>query len=45
MYSKELVASLNADIRAYFLHIKEIEPDYHMTFDGVSRVVVLDRYA
>ncbi|AHF57502.1 vitamin B12-dependent ribonucleotide reductase [Spiroplasma eriocheiris] len=45
MYSKELVASLNADIRAYFPHIKEIEPDYHMTFDGVSRMVVLDRYA
>ncbi|MBH8623044.1 MULTISPECIES: vitamin B12-dependent ribonucleotide reductase [Spiroplasma] len=45
MYSKELINSLNKDIREHFPHLKEIEENYNMVFDGVSRMVVLDRYA
>lgn len=45
MYSKELINNLNKDIREHFPHLKEIEENYKMVFDGVSRMVVLDRYA
>ncbi|AGM25287.1 vitamin B12-dependent ribonucleotide reductase [Spiroplasma chrysopicola] len=45
MYAKELIASLNQDIREHFPYLKEIEDSYQMVFDGVSRMVVLDRYA
>lgn len=45
MYSKELITSINNDIKNHFPHIKTIEKDYHTTHEGVSRMVMLDRYS
>jgi len=45
MYSKELITSINNDIKNHFSHIKTIEKDYHITHEGVSRMVMLDRYS
>ena len=38
------ITKLNEDI-AQFPQVFPVEPDMHMTFDGVSRLVMLDRYA
>lgn len=45
MYSENLKAKLNQDIMKHFTHLKTIEHDYHITHEGVSRMVMLDRYA
>ncbi len=43
-YSKELIKSLNEDIKTHFSYLYPITPDMEKTFDGVSRLVMLDRY-
>lgn len=45
MYSQTLKDNLNNDINKYFTHLKTIEKNYKITHDGVSRMVMLDRYA
>ena len=45
IYDKELIAKLNNDIKNYFPHLFLIDDTMHMTFTGVSRLVLLDRYA
>ncbi|MDQ7982990.1 MAG: vitamin B12-dependent ribonucleotide reductase [Spiroplasma sp.] len=45
MYSKQLIKSLNEDLKNHFPHLKTIEKDYHIIHDGVSRMVMLDRYS
>jgi len=43
-YSDELVQNINEDIKAGFNHLYPITEDMRMTFEGVSRLVMLDRY-
>jgi len=43
-YSDELVQNINEDIKAGFNHLYPISEDMKMTFEGVSRLVMLDRY-
>lgn len=45
MYSENLKNNLNQDIANHFTHLKTIEKDYKITHEGVSRMVMLDRYA
>lgn len=45
MYSKNLIKSLNEDLMQHFPHLKTIEDNYHITHEGVSRMVMLDRYS
>ncbi|WP_342274071.1 vitamin B12-dependent ribonucleotide reductase [Spiroplasma endosymbiont of Phycita roborella] len=45
MYSESLKNNLNEDISKHFTHLKTIEKDYKITHEGVSRMVMLDRYA
>ncbi len=44
-YDQKLVNSLNEDIKAHFPLITPIEDDFHISYEGVSRLVMLDRYA
>ncbi len=44
-YSKETIQKLNEDIRQYFPLITPIREDFHTIHEGVSRLVMLDRYA
>lgn len=44
-YSSSLVARLNADISRHFKHIFPIKPEFNKTHEGVSRLVMLDRYS
>jgi ribonucleoside-diphosphate reductase alpha chain len=44
-YSETTVQKLNADIRSHFPHIYPIEKEDHLSHAGVSRLVMLDRYA
>ena len=44
-YTKETINKLNQDIRTYFPLITEISDSFHIQHDGVSRLVMLDRYA
>lgn len=44
-YSIETILKLNADIQAHYPHLYPIQPDYKITHEGVSRLVMLDRYA
>ena len=44
-YSPMLISKLNSDISQHFNHLFEIQDDYELTFEGVSRLVMLDRYA
>lgn len=44
-YSTNAIEKLNADIRAHFPHIFPIESTDHLTHEGVSRLVMLDRYS
>lgn len=39
------VIKLNKDIENHFPHIFKIEEDYTTTFEGISRMVMLDRYS
>lgn len=43
-YSTELIESLNKDIAEYFPEVKQITSDMKNARDGVSRLVMLDRY-
>ncbi len=43
-YSRDLIDSINSDIEKHFPHLYPITPDMEKTFDGVSRLVMLDRY-
>ncbi|MGL5268603.1 MAG: vitamin B12-dependent ribonucleotide reductase [Spiroplasma sp.] len=45
MYSNKLIQSLNKDLTEHFPHLKTIEKHYHITHEGVSKMVMLDRYA
>ncbi|HLV49974.1 MAG TPA: vitamin B12-dependent ribonucleotide reductase, partial [Erysipelothrix sp.] len=44
-YHKSTIEKLNADIKTHYPHLHPIENDYKITYDGVSRLVMLDRYA
>ena len=44
-YSPMLINKINSDISQHYSHLFEIQDDYKLTFDGVSRLVMLDRYA
>lgn len=44
-YRKETIAKLNQDIREFFPYLTEIQPEDHTIHAGVSRLVMLDRYA
>lgn len=44
-YEPALIEKLNADIEKFFSHIKIIDDSMVTTHDGVSRLVMLDRYA
>lgn len=44
-YRKETIAKLNQDIRDFFPYLTEIQPEDHTIHSGVSRLVMLDRYA
>ncbi len=43
-YSKILIEKLNTDIKREFKHLFPITSNMKMTFEGVSRLVMLDRY-
>ena len=43
-YSKELVEKINNDIKKGYEHLFPITKDMTKTFEGVSRLVMLDRY-
>ena len=43
-YSKELVEKINNDIKKGYDHLFPITEDMMKTFEGVSRLVMLDRY-
>ncbi|WP_342252590.1 vitamin B12-dependent ribonucleotide reductase [Spiroplasma endosymbiont of Amphibalanus improvisus] len=45
MIDVKVVNNLNQSIKKHFKKIKTIEKDYKMTFSGISRLVMLDRYA
>jgi len=44
-YDRTLIDSLNNDIHEHFPLICPIEGDFHTSYEGVSRLVMLDRYA
>ena len=44
-YSKVTIDKLNGDISSHFPHISLIEERFSTTHDGVSRLVMLDRYS
>lgn len=43
-YDQKLVTKLNEDIKNHYPHLFPITDDMHMRFEGVSRLVMLDRY-
>lgn len=43
-YSKQQIEKINKDIKNGFAHLFPITDDMTMTFEGVSRLVMLDRY-
>jgi ribonucleoside-diphosphate reductase alpha chain len=45
VYSKSQIEKLNNDIKKYFPHLFLIDEHMHKTFQSVSRLVMLDRYA
>ncbi len=44
IYPNNQIKKLNKDIRKNFPHVFQITKEMNMTFDGVSRLVMLDRY-
>lgn len=44
-YSKQIIEKLNNDIKNYFPHLFLIDDKMNKTFQGVSRLVMLDRYS
>lgn len=45
MYSQTQISRLNEDIKHHFDNIFQIEPNFKLHFEGVSRMVMLDRYS
>ena len=43
-YKKTLIDKLNQDIKNHFPHLFLVDEKMNKTFDGVSRLVMLDRY-
>jgi ribonucleoside-diphosphate reductase alpha chain len=43
-YPKAMIEQLNANISTYYPHLYPITDDMKLTFTGVSRLVMLDRY-
>lgn len=43
-YTKKQIENINSDIENGFQHLYPITEDMNMTFEGVSRLVMLDRY-
>ena len=43
-YNKALIEKLNCDIKNYFPHLFLVDGKMHKAFEGVSRLVMLDRY-
>jgi len=44
-YSTDRIKRLNADIEQHFPHLSPVSEDMEKSFDGVSRLVMLDRYS
>ena len=44
-YEQQMIEKLNQDLQTNFPHLFPIEPTDHLTHSGVSRLVMLDRYA
>jgi ribonucleoside-diphosphate reductase alpha chain len=44
-YREGTISKINNDIRTHFPHLFPIEESFHVTHSGVSRLVMLDRYA
>jgi len=44
-YTISTIESLNKDIERFFSHLYQIDPTMHTIHEGVSRLVMLDRYA
>ncbi|MEG2994876.1 MAG: vitamin B12-dependent ribonucleotide reductase, partial [Erysipelotrichaceae bacterium] len=44
-YSQTTINNLNSNIKEFFPHLFPIEDTYHILHSGVSRLVMLDRYA
>lgn len=45
MYNEKIINNLNEDIKNNFANIFPILPKYKLHYEGVSRMVMLDRYA
>ncbi|MGL5979084.1 MAG: vitamin B12-dependent ribonucleotide reductase [Erysipelotrichaceae bacterium] len=45
MYSNTTIKTINQTIQTKFSHLSEIQAGDHLTHSGVSRLVMLDRYA
>ncbi|MFV0480338.1 MAG: vitamin B12-dependent ribonucleotide reductase [Anaerorhabdus sp.] len=45
MYNKNTITKLNNDIQQHFPFLFPIEEDFQTVYEGVSRLVMLDRYA
>ena len=45
MYNESTINKLNKDINEHYPHLFPIKPEYKLTYEGVSRLVMLDRYA
>ncbi len=45
IYTKNQIEKLNNDIQKYFPHLFLVDEHMHKTFQSVSRLVMLDRYA
>lgn len=45
MYNERTIEQLNKDIKKFYPHLFEIETDFKTTYEGVSRLVMLDRYS
>ncbi|MFW6298865.1 MAG: vitamin B12-dependent ribonucleotide reductase, partial [Bacillota bacterium] len=43
-YSEQLIQNINQDIKEHFTHLYPITDEMEKTLDGVSRLVMLDRY-
>lgn len=44
-YDDNLISNLNKDINNFFPHLFPIQKDYTQTQEGISRLVMLDRYS
>ncbi len=45
MYNKSTILNLNEDLAKYYPHLTLVEDDFKLTYEGVNRLVMLDRYA